>query len=95
MHLESCQSLTLPRYALFISALNCCLIDILPCLKNDDLFLIGRLSIPTAEGIIYCEATGTNSLKDTAYGDASSNAESMAFRRAAAKFGLALYLYDK
>ena len=62
---------------------------------NDDLFLIGRLSIPTAEGMIYREATGTNSLKDTAYGDASSNAESMAFRRAAAKFGLALYLYDK
>jgi len=62
---------------------------------NDDLFLIGRLSIPTAEGIIYREATGTNSLKDTAYGDASSNAESMAFRRAASKFGLALYLYDR
>jgi len=62
---------------------------------NDDLFLIGRLTIPTAEGMVYREATGTNSLKDTAYGDASSNAESMAFRRAAAKFGLALYLYDK
>jgi len=63
---------------------------------NDDLFLIGRLSIPTSEGMmIHREATGTNSLRDTAYGDASSNAESMAFRRAAAKFGLALYLYDK
>jgi hypothetical protein len=31
--------------------------------------------------------------KELAYGDPSSNAESMAFRRAAAKFGLGLYLY--
>jgi len=29
------------------------------------------------------------------YGDAATNAESAALRRAAAKFGLALYLYDK
>jgi Rad52/22 family double-strand break repair protein len=34
-------------------------------------------------------------LKELAYGDPSSNAESMAFRRAAAKFGLGLYLYDR
>jgi len=34
-------------------------------------------------------------LKEIAYGDPSSNAESMAFRRAAARFGLGLYLYDK
>lgn len=34
-------------------------------------------------------------LKELAYGDPSSNAESMAFRRAAARFGLGLYLYDK
>ena len=34
-------------------------------------------------------------LKEVAYGDPSSNAESMAFRRAAARFGLGLYLYDK
>lgn len=33
--------------------------------------------------------------KELAYGDPTSNAESMAFRRAAARFGLALYLYDK
>jgi hypothetical protein len=33
--------------------------------------------------------------RELAYGDPSSNAESMAFRRAAAKFGLGLYLYDK
>jgi hypothetical protein len=34
-------------------------------------------------------------MEELAYGDPSSNAESMAFRRAAAKFGLGLYLYDK
>ena len=33
--------------------------------------------------------------RELAYGDPSSNAESMAFRRAAARFGLGLYLYDK
>jgi hypothetical protein len=32
-------------------------------------------------------------LKELAYGDPSSNSESMALRRAAAKFGLARYLY--
>ena len=73
--------------------------------SSDRIFLTGRLTIPTAEGNIYREATGTEELKRTdketgdilelAYGDPSSNAESMAFRRAAAKFGLGLYLYDK
>jgi hypothetical protein len=29
------------------------------------------------------------------YGDPSSNAEAMALKRAAAKFGLGLYLYQK
>lgn len=90
---------------------------------GDRLFLTGRLTIPTAEGNIYREATGTELLKDEkevwigekpnrqklkddlgrpvtesrelAYGDPSSNAESMAFRRAAARFGLGLYLYEK
>ena len=62
---------------------------------DSDLFIVGRLTIPTAEGTIYREATGTNPLRDTNYGDASSNSESMAFRRAAAKFGLALHLYDR
>jgi hypothetical protein len=90
-------------------------------LSADRLFIVGRLSIPTSEGLVYREATGTELLKETkiikdpatkepmmedwgkplkefvelAYGDPSSNAESMAFRRAAARFGLGLYLYDK
>jgi hypothetical protein len=33
--------------------------------------------------------------KEIAYGDPGSNAESMAFRRCAARFGLGLSLYDK
>jgi len=62
---------------------------------QDRLFLIGRLTIPTSDGDFYREATGTESLDCSSYGDASSNAESMAFRRCAAKFGLGLHLYDK
>ncbi|MEM1368615.1 MAG: Rad52/Rad22 family DNA repair protein [Cyanobacteria bacterium P01_H01_bin.15] len=73
--------------------------------SEDRFFLTGRLTIPTAEGLVYREATGTEELKlvnsktgeieELAYGDPSSNAESKAFRRAAARFGLALYLYVK
>ena len=68
------------------------------------IFLTYQLSIIAEEGMFVREATGTESLKERdrsgemkeiAYGDPSSNAESMAFRRAAAKFGLGLYLYEK
>jgi hypothetical protein len=76
---------------------------------DDRIFLTGRLTVPTCDGDISREATGTEELKEIktdiktgevtikerAYGDPSSNAESMAFRRAAARFGLGLYLYDK
>lgn len=54
-----------------------------------------RLSIPCTEGVVYRDATGRESLECVTYGDPSSNAESMALRRAAAKFGLCLNLYDK
>ncbi|MCS7013098.1 MAG: hypothetical protein RML35_09180 [Chloroherpetonaceae bacterium] len=64
-------------------------------LSTDRIFLVGRLTIPAADGVFYREATGTESLHDFGYGDPSSNAESMCFRRAAAKFGLGLYLYEK
>ncbi len=71
--------------------------------------MVGRLTIPTSEGNVYREASGTEELKrekynkdtnsyemkEIAYGDPSSNAESMAFRRCAARFGLGLYLYEK
>jgi hypothetical protein len=71
---------------------------------DDRIFVTGRLTIPTTSGDVFREATGTELLKETtrdgeireiAYGDPSSNAESMAFRRSAARFGLGLYLYDK
>lgn len=57
-----------------------------------------RLSIVAAEGVFYREATGTEEEPDEdekMYGDPSSNAEAMALKRAAAKFGLGLYLYQK
>lgn len=62
------------------------------------LVLAVRLSVPCAEGVVYREATGTEEEPEEGermYGDPSSNAESMALRRAAAKFGLGLYLYNK
>lgn len=59
------------------------------------LILTIRLSIPALEGIVYREATGQEEEETTSYGDSSSNAESMALRRAAAKFGLGLSLYDQ
>jgi hypothetical protein len=59
------------------------------------IYVVVRVSIPAAEGIFWREATGTEELSCSSFGDPSSNAESMALRRAAAKFGLGLYLYDK
>jgi len=59
------------------------------------LILTVRLSIPSLEGIVYREATGQEDETLDAYGDSSSNSESMALRRAAAKFGLGLALYDQ
>ncbi|MBC7798137.1 MAG: DUF1071 domain-containing protein [Pyrinomonadaceae bacterium] len=54
-----------------------------------------RISIPCKEGSVWREATGQEEEELKGYGDPSSNAEAMALKRAAAKFGLALYLYDK
>ncbi len=59
------------------------------------LILIVRLSVLCAEGVVYREATGQEDEDMESYGDSSSNAESMALRRASAKFGLGLYLYDQ
>lgn len=64
-------------------------------LSEKRLFMVGSLSIPTSDGLIVRCASGTESLDCSSYGDPSSNAESMAFRRACARFGLGLYLYDK
>lgn len=59
------------------------------------LIMIVRLSIPSLEGVTYREATGQEDETLDSYGDSSSNAESMALRRASAKFGLGLSLYDQ
>ena len=59
------------------------------------LILTIRLSVPCLEGVVYCEATGQEDEMHDSYGDSSSNSESMALRRAAAKFGLGLSLYEK
>lgn len=59
------------------------------------LILTVRLSILSLEGIVYREATGQEDEDMDSYGDSSSNAESMALRRASAKFGLGLHLYDQ
>lgn len=54
-----------------------------------------RLTIPCAEGEVSREATGQEEEEVKGYGDSTSNAEAMAFKRAAAKFGLGRWLYDK
>jgi hypothetical protein len=59
------------------------------------LIMIVRLSILCLEGIVYREATGQEDENTDSWGDSSSNSESMALRRACAKFGLGLYLYDQ
>lgn len=54
-----------------------------------------RISIPSADGVFFREAIGNEDDDKEGYGDPFSNSESQALRRAAAKFGLGLYLYDK
>jgi hypothetical protein len=55
-----------------------------------------RITIPCAEEEIWREASALEKIEDSKrYGDAATNAESGALRRAAAKFGLCLNLYDK
>jgi hypothetical protein len=51
-----------------------------------------RITIPSLEGAVWREATGTEDEELKGSGDPSSNAEAMALKRAAAKFGLGIYL---
>lgn len=53
-----------------------------------------RITIRAEEGTFYRDGTGLERLDVDSYGDPQSNAESMAFRRAAARFGLGLHLYE-
>lgn len=57
--------------------------------------VVYAITIPCDEGVITREATGYEPLDGKGYGDPLSNAESMAFRRALAKHGLALDLYER
>lgn len=56
---------------------------------------IVRISVPCAEGVVWREALGNEDDDHEGFGDPFSNAEAMAFKRAAAKFGVGLYLYQK
>lgn len=68
------------------------------------IFVKATLTIEAADATVSRSATGTErmyevdeetgEMKEIPYGDPSSNAESMAFRRAAANFGLGLDLYE-
>ncbi len=60
-----------------------------------NLVMVVRISIPCLEGIVYRESSALEPIQGTGFGDAATNAESAALRRAASKFGLGLYLYDK
>lgn len=53
------------------------------------------LTLLCAEGLISRSSLGSENLGDENFGGPLPDAESQAFRRAAAKFGLCLYLYDK
>lgn len=57
--------------------------------------VIASISIPCLEGVVTREATGCEDVDAKGYGDACSNAEAMAMKRAASRFGLGLYLYSK
>jgi hypothetical protein len=62
---------------------------------GENLVMVVRITIPCQEGEVWREASALEPLKGSGYGDAATNAESAALRRAAAKFGLCLGLYDK
>jgi hypothetical protein len=62
---------------------------------GDRVVIEGRLSIITSDGVFIREATGWESMAVDGYGDATSNAEAMALRRACSKFGLGRYLWEK
>ena len=62
---------------------------------GQNVVVVTEISMPTSDGVVTRQATGIEDDDKEGYGDPASNAESMSLRRAAAKFGLGLYLYDK
>ncbi|XP_062152551.1 DNA repair RAD52-like protein 1, mitochondrial [Alnus glutinosa] len=57
--------------------------------------VVYRVTLYGTDAEIFRESTGTASVDDTSYGDPVQKAESMAFRRACARFGLGLHLYHE
>ena len=64
-------------------------------ITDEYVMLTVRVWINAMEGKYFREATGIEKLKTSSFGDPTSNAESMALRRACAKWGLGLDLYEK
>ncbi len=62
---------------------------------GENLVMTVRITVVCAEGEVWREASALEPIKGSGYGDCAVNAESAALRRAAAKFGLCLALYDK
>ncbi|GER27631.1 cobalt ion binding [Striga asiatica] len=55
--------------------------------------VVYRVTLYGTDAEIFRESTGTAPIGETGYTDAMEKAESMAFRRACARFGLGLYLF--
>ncbi len=64
-------------------------------ITTSQLLLTVRIYIHAAEGVFHREGTGIERLDVESFGDPQSNAESQAFRRACARWGLGLHLYDE
>jgi hypothetical protein len=62
--------------------------------KNGDFMMTVEITIHAAEGTFRRQGTGREEPGVTGFGDAQSNAESMAFRRCCARWGLGLGLYE-
>jgi len=62
---------------------------------GDELIMTGSLTIPTSDGVITRESTGSEKVNTSGYGQSAANAESQVFRRCCARFGLGLYLYQR
>ena len=61
---------------------------------TNEVCVVYRVTIYAAEGSFSREATGSEKLENNAWGEAIAKAESQAFVRACARWGLALYLLD-
>lgn len=60
-----------------------------------EVYVVYKVTIHAAEGHVSREATGSERLDNNAFGEAIAKAESQAFKRSCARWGLALGLYEK